>query len=62
MFCRKSLQEGDQLSPPQVVSYGGRDVQLAFIRSFVQVFLLQPDTPALSCFHLSNCMMCLCSS
>ena len=59
-MCRRPLQEADQLPPPEVLSYGGRDVQPAFIRSFVQVSLRQPESPALCCFQFCYHIICLC--
>lgn len=51
------LQQGGQhVLPPDLLSYGYRDIQPAFIRSFVQVCLLQPAD--VGSFQLSTCSAC----
>ena len=61
-MCRRRLREGDQLPPPEKLSYGSRDVQTAMLGSFVQVCLLELDSPALWCFQFCYNMVCLCSA
>ena len=57
-------QCGCQLPPPELLAYDSSYVRTAFICGSVQIHvcLLQPDSPALCCFHFCYNMICLCSA